>query len=582
MPSPDSRMMVGMDEVIGYRLVRTLGIGSRGTVQLARPLPGGSAVALKVFDADVSIDAIDGEAAVLSSVASEHVVALLDVCSLPGAPPVFVLERLNTTSLAWLLRTRSRLSIGEAITVLVSMTRGVRALHDAGFGHGRLGAAKVLFGAGNRPVIAGLGHAIPLAGNAAASAGSAVPSGSATTPSAGATTPSAGAGVQPRGVAVVSGGDAASAARLADWRAVRDIGVAVFDRVDVLGREAQVDEVRSAFDALAAGRGLAGDYERVEDALFALAPPAPVAVQPRSMRAPGSADGTATAVRAAASAPIRGPGRRSADADEREPGGRRARPESAPAARRRHSSRSREPGWADGRVVGRAAGRAVERFAEQALERGALSILREHVAGLVRARRRPMAVAAVLATGLVACGVLLLPPSQQAADAGTRSSVTPSPRPSPRPLPSGARASASAAAGAVTGGTATGGVHGTTEGPIASDDPITSDDPVAAASALFDARSRCLRGRSAACLASVDESTSPLYADDVDRMARKSTRQAEDEADYARFGVSLVERIGGSALVALEPPSDASDAEPATALVIKGEAGWRIRQIYLN
>ncbi|HWU46835.1 MAG TPA: protein kinase [Humibacter sp.] len=544
-----------MDEVIGYRLVRTLGVGSRGTVQLARPRSGESAVALKVFDAGVSVDVIDHEAAVLSAVASEHVVALLDVCSLPGAPPVFVLERLNTTSLAWLLRSRSRLSIGEAITVLVSMTRGVRALHDAGFAHGRLGAAKVLFGAGNRPVIAGLGHAISLASNAA--------------PAAGATSGSATVG---------TGGDAASAARLADWRTVRDIAVAVFDRVDVLGREAQVDEVRSAFDAMAGGRGLAGDHERVEDALFALAPPAPVAVRPRSMRAPGSADGTATAVRAAASAPIRGPGRRSADSEQQEPAGRHDKPEPAPAGRRRHSSRRREPGWADGRAVGRALGR----IAEQTLERGPLSILREHVARLVRARRRPVAVAAILATGLVAGGVLLLPPSQQAADAGTRATAPPSPHSSPRPLPSDAQASTTASSGAATGGTATGGGHDPTESLGASDDPITSDDPVAAASALFDARSRCLRGRSAACLASVDERTSPVYADDVDRTARTSTRDAGDEADYAQFGVSLIERIGGSALVALSPPSGATDAEPATALVIKGEAGWRIRQIYLN
>jgi Serine/threonine protein kinase len=492
-----SRIIVGMNEVVGYRLVRTLGVGTRATVHLAHPVDAGQAVALKIFHSCVPPAEVDREAAVLGSVESEHLIALLDVCGVPGTSPVLVLERLTTTSLAWLLRERRRLGLGEAVTLLVSMARGVYALHTAGYAHGAFGAANVLFAPGNRPVVTGLGHATSLA-------------------------------------------DAdGSSARCADWRAVRDVGRAIFDRVDVLGREADVDEVASSLEVLVAGRDRASDHDRLEGALFALAPPAPVALQPPRRREPAGSDGSVDAVRAAAIGPNRAQGRRRAP-------GRRSETELTTRI---------------GNVLG------------IVLEHGPASVLRDRAVSLVRTRKRPAIVGAALAALLVLGAVVLLPPSGGAADA----------RPGHVP------------AAAVPSGNATATIsdtptqHAGTPSPqpgVASpqpgdDEPIRSDDPVAAAEALLRARSQCLRHRSAGCLEAIDEPTSPLYQADA-HPTEVSGHTSKGAPDYAEFGVSLIERIGGSALVALAPPVDAENAEPATALVIKGEAGWRLRQIYVN
>lgn len=103
-----------------------------------------------------------------------------------------------------------------------------------------------------------------------------------------------------------------------------------------------------------------------------------------------------------------------------------------------------------------------------------------------------------------------------------------------------------------------------------------------AAEALLAVRSGCLARHDAACLSRADERGSPLYTDDVKRLARSAKPSPLDAPDYAGYRVTMIERIGGSAVVALAPPNDAENAEPATALLVEGEAGWRLRQLYRN
>jgi hypothetical protein len=52
----------------------------------------------------------------------------------------------------------------------------------------------------------------------------------------------------------------------------------------------------------------------------------------------------------------------------------------------------------------------------------------------------------------------------------------------------------------------------------------------------------------------------------------------------SRHMVSLLDRSGNVMLVALAPPDSPSgpQTKPASALAIKGEAGWRLRDIYEN
>jgi eukaryotic-like serine/threonine-protein kinase len=110
---------------------------------------------------------------------------------------------------------------------------------------------------------------------------------------------------------------------------------------------------------------------------------------------------------------------------------------------------------------------------------------------------------------------------------------------------------------------------------------ITGDDPVAAIPHLLAARSACLTAAHEDCLAGSDQAGSPILAADLHR-----ARNLHDGggvvplADYARHTAVLIERTGDSALVALEPGVAAEYNEPASLLVIKGEAGWRLREIF--
>lgn len=110
---------------------------------------------------------------------------------------------------------------------------------------------------------------------------------------------------------------------------------------------------------------------------------------------------------------------------------------------------------------------------------------------------------------------------------------------------------------------------------------ITGDDPVAAVPHLLAARSACLARVSGDCLAGADQASSPIMAADLERSRRAQAGETSSPgSDYALFAAVLIERTGNSALVALEPAADAADNKPASLLVIKGEAGWRLREIF--
>jgi hypothetical protein len=99
------------------------------------------------------------------------------------------------------------------------------------------------------------------------------------------------------------------------------------------------------------------------------------------------------------------------------------------------------------------------------------------------------------------------------------------------------------------------------------------DDPVLALPLLLAQRVECIRARSVLCLAGLEEASSGALADDS-RLIRGLQTGAEISASAIITAPepTLVERLGDSALVALGPKSN-----PASALMIRGEAGWRIR-----
>ena len=103
--------------------------------------------------------------------------------------------------------------------------------------------------------------------------------------------------------------------------------------------------------------------------------------------------------------------------------------------------------------------------------------------------------------------------------------------------------------------------------------PIAADDPVAALGALLQTRARCVRDLSVLCLDDVAQSGSAALTDD---RALISELQSGGELmpGWEIGAVTLVERLGDAALIAVDDPAE---SEPASFLLVKGEAGWRIR-----
>ena len=104
---------------------------------------------------------------------------------------------------------------------------------------------------------------------------------------------------------------------------------------------------------------------------------------------------------------------------------------------------------------------------------------------------------------------------------------------------------------------------------------VTGDDPVAALEALLARRTDCLRDLSVLCLDAVDEAGSAAFDDDrmaIDLIMSEGVQPAVLDAQDA----IIVERLGDSVLISLGDRVG-PDSRPASVLLMKGEAGWRVR-----
>lgn len=130
------------------------------------------------------------------------------------------------------------------------------------------------------------------------------------------------------------------------------------------------------------------------------------------------------------------------------------------------------------------------------------------------------------------------------------------------------------------------------------DPALSGDDPVAASFVLLRTRDRCLSSLSVLCLDRVDEAGSGALEDDraAIRAAQQGAELPDQLAHSANQGAPvLVERLGDSALVRVAEETSAIDDDPsadhsstgsaglqrgpASLLLVKGEAGWRIRDV---
>jgi len=109
---------------------------------------------------------------------------------------------------------------------------------------------------------------------------------------------------------------------------------------------------------------------------------------------------------------------------------------------------------------------------------------------------------------------------------------------------------------------------------------VVPSEPVAAATHLLRARHTCFtaRVRQVACVDRLVQDGSPVAASD--RAALEDGTTA-DAYDFAGAAVELVQRWGEAALVSVAPDrARTPKSEPASLLMVRGEAGWRLREVF--
>lgn len=473
-------------ELGGYRLLRTVGRGEHCVAYLASG--DGGQVVLKAYADDVDPARMANEVACLSAVDSPHVVGVIDVSHAPDRPVCLVLERLSGRTLSDWLRDRPLLDTGEVVTAAVSVLRGIRAVHAAGWVHGNVAATSIRFDENGCPVLLGFGSV---------------------------------AHATPAGVA-------------ADWHRCATIVDGILARAETI----EVDEaegVRRAIGRLriegVAEGGAVNDVERV---LFALGPPAPLSMGPLAV---------------ALTARPKGPD--AADAP------------SVP--HRDETSRTRTPGDEQpGRPLGaRVTGvesipvrHRVAAILASAMEHGVMPAVSRWLRRLLAGRRRPVLIGAGGAVALTLVALLALPSTPAGhAEAPTTGPTVRTTRETRSSVPSPARSAPPTRQ--------------------ATDQrPADADDPVHAAFRLLQARHTCLERGDDGCLADVDQADSPLFAADRAVIAGGQKGQEAPELDR----LTLTETIGDAAVVSVAPAGETT--KPASVLLIKTEAGWRLRALF--
>ncbi len=199
-----------------------------------------------------------------------------------------------------------------------------------------------------------------------------------------------------------------------------------------------------------------------------------------------------------------------------------------------------------------------------AMEASPIERLRGRAGAALRARRGALTVGGLIGGGALVLLLTLVPPAPADGDSGG----------------SDAAAGASASGVAETASPAPPG-----ELPVAAPgaagaeiDDVSGDDAAAAATALLERRAECFAALDLACLDEVVQHGSTIEADDREAMlaARDGAPPPADGFDASSAAVTV--EMGGAVLVQVSRTE--VGREPASLLVVRGEAGWRLREIF--
>jgi serine/threonine protein kinase len=123
-----------------YRVERVIGIGGMGVVVAAMHLQLEQLVALKfllphALDSSVVVARFTREARAAVRIKSEHIARIMDVGTLESGAPYMVMEYLEGSDLAALLRSVGRLPIDDAVDYILQACEAIAEAHRLGIVH---------------------------------------------------------------------------------------------------------------------------------------------------------------------------------------------------------------------------------------------------------------------------------------------------------------------------------------------------------------------------------------------------------------------------------------------------------------
>lgn len=192
-----------------------------------------------------------------------------------------------------------------------------------------------------------------------------------------------------------------------------------------------------------------------------------------------------------------------------------------------------------------------------AFDRSPRAAVLRRLADWIHRRRAVLATGGLIGAGALVALLTVVPPSVSdlPAEAGVVASAGPAPVSPSVPAPSeGSGSSEDASVAEHVGAGA-------------------ADDPAAAAAALLEIRTSCVASGDAECLAAVDQPGSPIDARDR-ALIEQGTADPLSTADLD--AITVVADLGDAVVLAV--PDVAAEREPASLLIMRSEAGWRLRE----
>jgi eukaryotic-like serine/threonine-protein kinase len=206
---------------------------------------------------------------------------------------------------------------------------------------------------------------------------------------------------------------------------------------------------------------------------------------------------------------------------------------------------------------------------------------RARVVSALRARRRALTVSGVVGGGALVLMLTLVPPATATvAPEPTQGEASQTTDAASTSGPDGADGAANTAATGSGGGEADQATP-TEEapGPDALDAAgAADDDPVAATRWLLERRAECFATLDLGCLDEVLQPASAIEAQDRAAMLAARDGAAGPDVGFDLETLRVTSEMGDAVLVAVTRA--APESEPASLLVVRGEAGWRLRETF--